>query len=184
VTRRHEPQHHRQNAAGFPRATVRFVTLALALLVIFFFGLTQIRFLDRHVVAPYTVLLAKSMSVALRTMGSSVAYAGTEVAAKGFSATIVPACAGLEIMAMFVAVVLAFPASVRHKALGVGLGLVAVHTINVARLVVLFLIGIHFRYGFDQAHYYYAQGFLLLATVGVWALWVSRLPRYEVTHDH
>ena len=79
---------------------------------------------------------------------------------------------------------LAFPAPVRRKVSGVLLGLVAVHLINVARLVVLFLIGIHFRSGFDQAHYYYAQGFLLLATVGVWTLWVTHLPRHELAHNH
>jgi exosortase H (IPTLxxWG-CTERM-specific) len=162
----------------------RFIVTAVAMLGIFFVVLTQLRFSEQHLIAPYTVLLARSMSVILGVAGLSPAFSGTSVTASGFSATIVPSCAGIEIMALLAASMLAFPASVRRKVSGVLLGLVAVHLINVARLVVLFLIGIHFRSGFDQAHYYYAQGFLLLATVGIWALWVTHLPRYELARHH
>jgi exosortase H (IPTLxxWG-CTERM-specific) len=162
----------------------RFLIVAIVLLAIFFCALTQIPFFDRHIIAPYTSLLARSMSVVLRVLGSSPVSYGTQISAGGFSATIVPSCAGLEIMAMLAAVILAFPASFRHKWTGILWGLAAVHFINIARLVVLFLIGVHFRSGFDQAHYYYAQGFLLLATVGIWALWVSRLPGHDFRHRH
>jgi len=162
----------------------RFIVTAVAILGTFFIALTQLRFSEQHLISTYTVLLARSMSVILGFAGLSPVLSGTSVTASGFSATIVPSCAGIEIMALLAASMLAFPASVGRKLGGVMLGLLAVHLINVCRLVVLFLIGIHFRSGFDQAHYYYAQGFLLLATVGVWSLWVSRLPRHELTHNH
>lgn len=166
------------------RVTSRFVITAVVLLAVFFCALTRIPFFDRHVIAPYTLLLARSMGAVLHIAGTSPITSGTNVSTHGFSATIVPACAGVEIMAMLAAVILAFPAPVRHKLTGVLWGLGAVHVVNVARLVVLFLIGMKFRSGFDEAHYYYAQGFLLLATVGIWALWVTRLPQNDVTSSH
>jgi exosortase H (IPTLxxWG-CTERM-specific) len=182
VSKRQPHLRNNRRVNGSARAVSRFLITALALLAILFVTLTRISFFDRHVVAPYTSVLARSTSAVLRVVGISPVAAGTSVSARGFSATIVPACAGIEIMAMLAAVILAFPAPLRYRLAGVIWGLAAVHLINVGRLVALFLIGIHFRSGFDQAHYYYAQGFLLLSTMGVWALWVSRLPRHEFSH--
>ena len=166
------------------KAVGRFVVTIVVLLVAFFVMLTQTRFSQLHVIDPYTTFLARSLTVVLRALGLSPVSSGNLVVASGFNATIVPSCAGLEIMALLAAAMLAFPAPLRYKMSGVLLGLLLVHVINVGRLVVLFLIGIHFRSGFDQAHYYYAQGFLLLATAGVWALWVSRLPNHALTTRH
>jgi len=173
---RQSQQHTRET--GSARAMRRFLVMALVLLAVFFCAFTRVPFFDRHVVAPYTLYLARSMTLVLRVVGTSPVEHGASVSTASFSATIVPACAGIEIMAVLVAVILAFPAPFRYKWTGVAWGLAAVHVVNVGRLTVLFLIGIHFRSTFDQAHFYYAQGLLLLATVGVWALWVSSLPHH------
>jgi exosortase/archaeosortase family protein len=44
--------------------------------------------------------------------------------------------------------------------------------VNIVRIVVLFLLGFKVPNIFDAVHYYYAQAFVIIATVSVWLLWV------------
>ena len=166
------------------RSIVRFILVALSVLSLFFYALTQVPFVEQHVVTPYMLVVAQSVSALLRATGASSVVSGLNVSVDGFHVVIVAACAGLEVMAIFVAAVLAFPAGARQKLRGIGVGLVVVYVINIARIAALCLVGSRFPSIFDQAHYYYGQALLLLATTGVWVLWISRLPYHGLTSRH
>jgi exosortase H (IPTLxxWG-CTERM-specific) len=162
----------------------RFVAGMLALLVAFFFLLTQVPFVVDHLVNPFTSLVAKSTAAALTAIGIRFVAHGNSFFLGGFRTDIVRPCSGLEMMAILAAAVLAFPATARRKIVGIAAGLSGIYVVNVTRLVALILIG--YRHGsiLDQAHYVYGQALLLMATAGIWLLWVSPLSVHGRTRHH
>jgi exosortase H (IPTLxxWG-CTERM-specific) len=157
--------------------SVRFALTVLGLLVLFFL-VTRLPAVDRHVVTPYTGFVAWSSALLLRAAGAGVSSHGNVVASPAFSVAILPVCNGLEVTAIYAAAVLAFPAALSGKAIGLAGGLVIIYLINIVRIAALFLIGAHYHVAFEQAHYYYAQAFVIVATTGVWLAWVSLFSPY------
>jgi exosortase/archaeosortase family protein len=50
--------------------------------------------------------------------------------------------------------------------------------INILRIMVLFILGFKMPDVFEAVHYYYAQAFVIIATVGVWLFWVTTYSNY------
>lgn len=151
---------------------LRFVGLTAVALVALFWLLHQ-RAVAVAVVAPYTEFVAACSRLLLRAVGVDARGAGTLISSTEFSVSIRNVCNGLEVTVIFFATVLGFPASWKHKLLGLLMGYPAVFVINLVRIMVLFLVGMRAPQAFEATHYYYAQAFVILATVAVWLLWVS-----------
>ncbi len=100
---------------------------------------------------------------------------GTTVSSGAFSMGIIEACTGLVPMLILVSAVLAYPSSARQKLVGISLGVVALFALNLIRTSTLFAIGSHFPGFFDSAHYLVWQSLMIIAAVGVWLLWVTRM---------
>ena len=161
---------------------IRFVGVTSVALLAMFWLLHQPAVISA-LVEPYTAFVASCGRLALRAVGVQAAGAGEVIASPGFSVSIRNVCNGLEVTAIFLATVLAFPVSWRYRLLGLAIGYPAVFVINIVRIVVLFLIGMRAPQLFDDAHYYYAQGFVILATVAVWLLWISMYDRFTSRLD-
>jgi exosortase/archaeosortase family protein len=65
---------------------------------------------------------------------------------------IVKNCDAIEILILFAAAVLAFPASLRQRAWGLALGLPALVLLNLLRICTLYFIGAHAPERFDTFH--------------------------------
>jgi exosortase/archaeosortase family protein len=77
-------------------------------------------------------------------------------------------------MLIFLAAVLAFPASWRSRLLGLGLGILAIQVVNLIRVVALFLTGTYFPSLFDASHTVVWQTLVILSGVLLWIFWANR----------
>ena len=68
--------------------------------------------------------------------------------------------------------------------LGLAIGYPVIYAINFVRIVVLFILGFKMPQVFETAHYYYAQAFVIIATVCVWLVWVSLYSQYGTKTSH
>lgn len=92
-----------------------------------------------------------------------------------FAFVVVSECGAIEVMAIFIAALLAFPAGWIRKLAGLCLGLPVMYAVNVFRLTCLAIIGALDAGGrwFNFAHYYLWQSIYIVFVVAVWLLWVE-----------
>ncbi len=91
---------------------------------------------------------------------------------KGFSVEIIEECTGIFEMLIFLAALIAYPASWKSKVVGFLLGIPALYLFNVARIVFLTVVGVYYRGSFDFMHLYFWQATLILMITTVWVLWI------------
>ena len=108
---------------------------------------------------------------ALRGQGES----GEKDTSLTFPFILIPECGAIEIMAIFLAAVLAFPTVWWKRILGLVAGLPIMYAVNVLRLTVLAIIGAmdESRVWFNFAHEYVWQAVYIIFVVAVWLLWVE-----------
>lgn len=94
-----------------------------------------------------------------------------------FSFILVPECGAIEIMAIFLAAVIAFPTIWRKRLIGIIVGTPIMYGVNIFRLTVLAVIGAldssQGRIWFKFAHEYVWQAVYIVFVVAVWLLWVE-----------
>jgi len=120
---------------------------------------------------------AEATGFFLNLFGGDVVVAGTTISSPDFSMGIIEACTGIVPMIIFVSAVLAFPSSVRQRAIAIALGILGLYAVNLVRTTTLFVVGAHFPGFLDTAHYLVWQSLMILAAVAFWLLWVTRLTR-------
>jgi archaeosortase B (VPXXXP-CTERM-specific) len=118
---------------------------------------------------------AEATGFVLNLFGGDVLVAGTMVSSPDFSMGIIEACTGIVPMAIFVSAVLAYPSTIRQKAIGIVLGILGLYAVNLVRTATLFVVGTHFYSFFDTAHYLVWQSLMVFVAVVFWLLWMSRL---------
>lgn len=92
-----------------------------------------------------------------------------------FTFYVVPSCGAIEIMIIFLAAVVAFPATWRHRTWGLALGLPLMHLTNIFRLACLACLGALDQGGawFTFVHEYVWQAVYVIFVVLVWMAWVE-----------
>lgn len=103
----------------------------------------------------------------------------TEPRAKVFTFIVVPECGAIEVMAIFFAAVIAFPALWWKRLLGIVVGLPIMYAVNIFRLSCLAVIGALNNGGawFDFSHLYVWQAIYIVFVVAVWLAWVEYVVR-------
>jgi len=123
----------------------------------------------------YLCLIAQASGWLIARFGQDVSVVGTSIAGV-FPLQIVKTCSALDAQALYAAAALAFPASPARKALGLALGVTALTALNLARIVCLYLVGVHAPLRFDTIHEDWLPGALVLVaclTFAGWARWVG-----------
>ncbi len=96
---------------------------------------------------------------------------------RSFVFIIVPECGAIEVMAIFLAAVIAFPTRWWKRLLGLLVGLPVMYFVNVFRLSCLAVVGAldttKDRWVFDFAHHYVWQTIYIVFVVAVWLLWIE-----------
>jgi exosortase/archaeosortase family protein len=92
-----------------------------------------------------------------------------------FTFIVVPSCGAIEVMAIFLAAVLAFPATWSHRAWGIALGLPLLYLVNIFRLACLACLGAIDQSGawFNFVHEYVWQAGYVIFVVIVWMAWAE-----------
>jgi len=138
------------------------------------FTLISLNWVNDHAVEPFTAGIADLSGGVLRLMGQNVTMAGTIIRNPRFAVNIRNGCNGIEAMLIFIAAVLAFPASWKSRLSGLGLGILAIQVVNLVRVVALFLTGVYFPKIFDTSHTVIWQTIVILCGVLLWIFWANR----------
>lgn len=107
-------------------------------------------------------------------VGFPVIIEGTNLASGAFRVDVAPACSGAVPSMIYLAAVFAYPASWRAKLIGSLLGLAIITSVNLVRVVALFLIGLFAEQYFHDTHVYVAQGLVVAVAVSTWLFWAGR----------
>jgi len=151
----------------------RFLILFLTILGVSF-TVVALRQVNDVFVTPYTAVIAQMSGFILRIFGETATVTGCVVSSPRFAVTIYNGCNGLITSLIFVSGVLAFPARISAKLIGVIGGLLAIQLINLVRIVSLFYIGIFMPQHFNDAHIFVWQSLVILAGISLWIVWAHK----------
>jgi exosortase/archaeosortase family protein len=159
------------------RHPVLRAVIVFTVLMALFYGIVHAP--DNKVLAfeSHLRLLASWTGSVLVLCGHDATVNGRFVGSSEFSFEVVRGCDAIEPTAVFVSAVLASPASLGPKVLGILVGALSLFLLNFVRIIGLFFVGLHFRNAFEFVHEDICQtAFLLLAVMGwtVWGLWARR----------
>lgn len=138
------------------------------------FTLISLNWVNDHVIEPFTSGIAGASGTVLGAIGQPVIREGTILRNARFAVNIRNGCNGVEAMLIFLAAVLAFPASWKSRLAGLGLGILAIQAVNLVRVVALFLTGVYFPRIFDTSHTVIWQTIVILFGVMLWIFWANR----------
>ena len=158
---------------------IRVVGSFVLLITVFFSMMTYTPFVERVDIALGLARVSAWISwVILRFIGIFVGFPvmrdGTILGSGAFEVDVSPACSGAVPSMIYISAVLAYPASVRSKLIGTGLGLLVINGLNLIRVVVLFLIGLFYAQIFHETHVYIAQALVVAVAVVTWLYWAGR----------
>ena len=138
------------------------------------FTLLSLNRVNDRFVEPFTAGVARASGATLNLLGQEVEMRETFITSPRFAVNIRNGCNGVETMIIFLAAVLAFPASWKARAIGLVLGLIAIQLVNLIRVVALFLTGAYFPQLFDSSHTVVWQSVVILFGVFLWIFWAHR----------
>ena len=152
---------------------IRFFLLFLTIQAVLF-GVEMLNTVQEAVVQPWTSWVASVSAGIAKFFDPTVISYGRvlQSPATGFGVSIEPGCNGIEACIVLFAAIMAFPASWRHKLVGLVAGFVAVQALNVVRVISLFYLGQWDMDVFDFAHEYLWQALIMLDVLVVWLVWV------------
>ena len=157
---------------------IRFFVVFVALQALLF-GLELTPWAQRHFVEPWTNTLAAISTWLVTMVDPNVQAIGKIMRSttNGFAVSIEAGCNGVEATIVLLAAILAFPAPLKNKLIGLAAGIVAVQGLNVVRVISLFYLGQWSMVWFEWFHLYLWQALIILDALVVWLLWLRYLPR-------
>lgn len=153
--------------------------LSFVVLLIALFGFRITNFARDHVTLPFTAVLADVSGWLITLFDADVVAEGIVIRnlSNGFAVGIAPGCDGIEAVIILVSAVLAFPSPWKHKLAGIGIGFIAIQSLNLVRIISLFYMGQYSKVMFDWFHLYLWQALIVLDALAVWLIWLRYLPR-------
>ena len=158
------------------RPMLRFV-LVFGALIALFYAFTFTPLFKTTMLPSYLRLNARASGAILASLGEEVVISNITIISPRFAVDIRRGCDAIEPSALFVAAVLAFPASMRAKLPGIVAGTLLLLAINLVRIVTLVYTGIYFPKAFHTMHIEVWQAafiFLALLFWVIWAWWATR----------
>jgi len=165
------------------RPVAGFVILFVVLMGVFY-AVTFIPVMEKSVLPAYMRWNARASAVILNVFGEGASANDTSVISKRFSVNIAHGCDAIEPSALFIAAVLAFPASLKSKLPGLLIGTVVLAIINLVRIVTLFYAGIHWPTWFEAVHVDVWQPIFIVLSLVFWIVWAWWATRDKALQPH
>ena len=147
-------------------AVAGLVLLALA-------AFAQTDFFQAWIRVPLLELNATMSAILLRLFGEDATAYGNVLATPRMSLEIYRGCDALEPFGFFVAAVIAFPAGMSRRLVGIAVGAVSMLVINQVRIVSLYYAGIHFPSMFEVLHREVWQAAFIALSLVLLLLWMQ-----------
>jgi exosortase family protein XrtF len=161
------------------RLITRFIVVATALLLLWFFGYEQWLAVDGRLDSLLCTNIADAGAALLRALGFTAGIASTNsqlLLLEGQPAVVVgPPCNGLVLYALFAGFVLAYPGPWMRKLWYIPLGMGLIWGLNVLRVAMLALNHQYAPRSLDFNHHYTFSFVVYACIFGLWMLWVRRL---------
>jgi len=156
---------------------LKFAVIFLVVLI-GLLGIELLRPVQELVIIPFTAGVAAVSAWLLHLFDPQVVSQGVILSdlQSGFSVAIRAGCNGVEASIVLIAAILAFPTGWRPKLAGVGIGLLAIQLLNLARIISLFYLGQWNTTAFEWAHLYVWQALIILDVLILFLLWLRFLP--------
>lgn len=152
---------------------VRFVVLFTVLLL----GLFTFYLLpwgEKYMSEPITSAVAVVSAAIMKLFDPNITSHGIVIMDKvtQHGIQVVKGCNGMEAVIILFAAVFAFPATFKQKMIGFVSGFLAIHALNVVRIISLFYIAKYSHTWFEWFHLYVWQMLIILDALVVWLLWL------------
>jgi len=154
-----------------------FVLFMLLLLGLFSLRITNV--VRDAVTLPFTGVLADTSAFLITLFDKDVVTHGVVIQSlsNNFAVAIAPGCDGIEAVIILISAIVAFPSPWKHKLAGIGIGFIAIQSLNLVRIISLFYLGQYSRVWFDWFHLYLWQALIVLDALAVWLICLRYLPR-------
>lgn len=158
----------------FNPALARFVVLFLIFLSPFYF--LSIEF---ESMIPLFSMQATTQAffLVLKAFGINSNISGIQISYSSFSLQIVRQCTGIFEVIAVSSCILAFPAAMKKKAVGILIALPAIYIFNMIRLLSLAFLGIYNPNFFETVHDYILQITFFAFVIVLWYLWIEKVVR-------
>ncbi len=156
----------------------RFIFYFFAILLTsFFIYLTP--WGTQYISNPITSMVAYLSSLVMQLFDPTVRSEGINIfdTASAWGVQVVAGCNGMEAVIILLAAVFAFPSTFFQKVVGFVAGFLAIHLLNVVRIISLFYIGKHSTTWFEWFHLYVWQALIIIDALVVWLLWLRWINR-------
>lgn len=153
---------------------LRFVIL-FGLFMAIFYSVWATQWFHDHFVTAITKLDALIAAKFLNLFGYETIQNGTSVVSPYMKVNVKTGCDGIEAMALFGSGVLAFTAGWGHKLKGLFWGILFLFTVNIIRIIHLWLSGVYMPEYFEFFHQNFWQILFILISIITWAVWINRV---------
>ncbi|MFZ4520630.1 MAG: archaeosortase/exosortase family protein [Bacteroidales bacterium] len=147
--------------------------LGFAVLMILFYFFWLSDFCQTNVQPGIVSTNAKLSSLLLNIFGMGTIAVKQTITSPDFSVSIARGCDAMEAMALFASALLAFPARWNYKLIGFFAGIATLFTLNIIRVVTLFLTGVYFPKAFEIMHVEVWQVVFIIFAIGLWIFWIQ-----------
>lgn len=120
-------------------------------------------------------LVSVSHALVERFGGRAAVEGAIMRAPSGFAVEMRDGCNAVNVTILLWCAVIAFPAPWKTKVLGLAAGSLAIQAVNVVRFISLFYLGQYSVTWFDFAHGYLWESLIVLDTMVIFWLWVTRV---------
>ncbi|MDP1622591.1 MAG: archaeosortase/exosortase family protein [Bacteroidales bacterium] len=159
---------------------VLIFVLGFAVLMILFY-VYWLSDYSQNIVQPKVVQVNAGLSnFILNIFGMGTTTVNGTISSARFSVNIARGCDAMEAMALFASALLTFPARWNYKLIGFFSGIALLFSLNILRVVSLFLTGIYFPKAFEIMHVEVWQVLFIIFAIGLFIFWI-RWTRKGVT---
>lgn len=152
------------------RAAGRFI-IRFVLFMLIFYAITMLPWFQHQVFRGNLHASAAVAAGVLRVMGEQTRCEGLAILSPRFALEVRRGCEAIEPAALFIAAVLAFPASWRQRVFGIVIGVAVIYLLNLIRIITLYYAGVHVPAMFETLHLEVWQTFFIISTLALWLAW-------------
>jgi len=159
------------------REVLKFIGLLLFFTIIFHIIYQSFILMKEQVLRETTALI---VGFFLNIFGIHNSVDGVDIIFGSVAAfNIIYGCIGIYPIMVFAACVLAYPAKIKSKIIGIVPGVIILYAIEIVRLTFLGIINIHYHGLFDVTHVYFWQATLIIFVLLLLFLWITRIVEKE-----
>ena len=154
----------------------KFLLIFCSVLAVLF-AIEMLNPVQEAVIHPFTAVLADVSTAVILPFDDTVIAQGRILrdSTTGFAVSIEAGCNGVEAAIVLIAGIVAFPASIQHKAIAILAGFLFVQALNIVRIISLFYLGQWNYTVFEWFHLYLWPVLIMLDVLVVFAIYLQWL---------